>query len=57
MAAPTYYTADMVRELPEDGNRYEVVYGELLVTPAPRPWHEVVQGRLYVALVDYLRAR
>jgi len=56
MAAPTYYTADMVRAFPEDGNRYEVVYGELLVTPAPRPWHEVVQGRLYVALVDYLRA-
>ena len=29
MAAPLYYTADMVRALPEDGNRYEVVYGEL----------------------------
>ncbi len=37
MAAPIYYTADMVRALPEDGNRYEVVYGELVVTPAPRP--------------------
>jgi len=32
MAAPTYYTAEMVRRLPDDGNRYEVVYGELLVT-------------------------
>jgi len=30
----------MVRALPEDGNRYEVVYGELLVTPAPRLWHQ-----------------
>ena len=38
MAAPIYYTADMVRALPEDRNRYEVVYGELVVTPAPRPW-------------------
>ena len=27
MAAPAYYTADMVRALPDDGNRYEVVYG------------------------------
>jgi hypothetical protein len=27
MAAPTYYTADTVRALPDDGNRYEVVYG------------------------------
>lgn len=25
MAAPIYYTADMVRALPDDGNRYEVV--------------------------------
>ena len=55
MAAPIYYTADMVRAFPEDGNRYEVVYGELLVTPAPRPWHEIVQGRLSLALGDYLR--
>jgi hypothetical protein len=35
MVAPIYYTADMVRALPDDGNRYEAVYGELLVTPAP----------------------
>ena len=32
MAAPTYYTADMVRAMPDDGNRYETVHGELLVT-------------------------
>jgi Uma2 family endonuclease len=55
MAAPIYYTAEMVRAFPEDGNRYEVVHGELLVTPAPRPWHEVVWGRLFIALNDYLR--
>jgi len=35
MPAICYYTADMVRELPDDGNRYETVHGELLVTPAP----------------------
>jgi hypothetical protein len=50
MVAPIYYTAEMVRALPEDGNRYEVVHGELLVTPARRPWHEVIVGRLYGAL-------
>ena len=54
MAAPIYYTADMARALPDDGNRYEVVYGELLVTPAPRPWHEIVQRRLMYALETYL---
>jgi Uma2 family endonuclease len=51
---PVYWTADMVRRLPEDGNRYEVVYGELLVTPAPRLWHQQLVGRLYVALATYL---
>jgi Uma2 family endonuclease len=54
MAAPTYWTAEMVRALPEDGNRYEVVHGELLVTPAPRMWHQAVIGRLFVALSSYL---
>ena len=56
MAAPVYWTAEMVRALPDDGNKYECVYGELLVTPAPRPWHEVVLGRMHLALVEYLRA-
>jgi Uma2 family endonuclease len=55
MAAPRYYTADMVRALPDDGNRYEVVYGELLVTPAPRPWHQVLVKRLTVGIDLYLR--
>lgn len=54
MAVPIYYTADMVRALPDDGNRYEVVRGELLVTPAPRLWHQEVAGRLYRALSSYL---
>lgn len=55
MAAPAYYTAEMVRALPEDGNRYEAVFGELLVTPAPRVWHQVIVGRLLEVLSAYLR--
>ncbi|HEX6614825.1 MAG TPA: Uma2 family endonuclease [Gemmatimonadales bacterium] len=55
MAAPIYYTADMVRAMPDDGNRYEVVYGELLVTPAPRLWHQALVKRLSFELEDYLR--
>jgi hypothetical protein len=54
MAAPVYYTADMVRALPEDGNRYEAVFGELLVTPSPRVWHQVIVGRLLEVLTAYL---
>ena len=52
---PVFYTADMVRALPDDGNRYETVRGELLVTPAPRIWHEAIVLRLTVALEAYLR--
>jgi Uma2 family endonuclease len=56
MAAPVYYTADMVRALPDDGNRYETVHGELLVTPSPRPWHQVVLERIRGPLWNYLEA-
>ncbi|MGH7580600.1 MAG: Uma2 family endonuclease [Gemmatimonadales bacterium] len=54
MAVPIYYTADMVRAMPDDGNRYEVVYGELLVTPAPRLWHQRLVLRVAAALEGYL---
>ena len=50
MVAPVNYTADMVRALPDDGKRYEAVYGELLVTPAPRAWHQEVLQRLTYVL-------
>ncbi len=49
-----YFTVDILDQLPDDGNRYEVVHGELLVTPAPRAWHEVVVARLIHALSAYL---
>ena len=55
MSAPVYYTADMVRALPDDGNRYETVHGELLVTPAPRALHQRVLQWLYVEIALFLR--
>jgi len=54
MVAPLYYSAEMVRALPEDGKRYETVHGELLVTPAPRAWHQVVAKRAGNLLDRYL---
>jgi Uma2 family endonuclease len=56
MAGSIYYTADMIRAMPDDGKRYEVVYGELLVTPAPRPWHQRLVHRLSLALGNYLQS-
>ncbi len=47
------WTPDEVRALPDDGHRYEVVRGELLVTPAPSFLHQEAVGRLYRLLSDY----
>lgn len=35
------WTAETVRALPDDGYRYELISGELVVTPAPRAVHQV----------------
>ena len=48
------YTVEEVYRLPADGNRYEVVDGELLVTPSPRTRHQAVIARLFAALHGYL---
>ncbi len=54
MAATTFYTADMVRALPDDGKRYETVHGELLVTPAPPLIHQRIVRRLTITLDRYV---
>lgn len=54
---PPYFTARMVRALPDDGLRYETVHGELLVTRAPTPPFLRVAGRLALALTRYLVRR
>ncbi len=40
--------------LPEDGNRYELIEGELFVSTAPGLPHQRVLGRLYSSLDGYL---
>ncbi len=50
------YTVQEVLEFPDDGNRYEVVQGELLVSPAPRNRHQLLMGRLLFDLYQYLEA-
>jgi Uma2 family endonuclease len=53
----TRWTAEMVRALPDDGNRYEVVDGELLVTPSPTKPHQRAVSLLLLALDPYARAQ
>jgi Uma2 family endonuclease len=56
MSHPTPYTwtyAEYAR-FPDDGNRYEVIDGEVLVTPAPSPKHQHILGSLYRLMCEYV---
>jgi Uma2 family endonuclease len=41
--------------LPEDG-RYEVIDGELFLTPAPTPFHQLVKSRIERLLQDHVES-
>jgi len=49
------WTVDMLDALPEDGNRYEIIDGELFMTPSPMYPHQAVLAALLVRLRAYLR--
>lgn len=55
-AAIKSWTLQELHSLPDDGNKYELLEGELLVTPAPAPMHELVLARLTHLLVPYVEA-
>jgi Uma2 family endonuclease len=50
---PGSWRFDQLDGLPDDGRRYEVVDGLLVVSPPPSPWHQVVGA----ALLQQLTAR
>lgn len=56
MAPTTRYTwtYDEYARLPDDGNRYEVIDGEVLVTPAPSTTHQHILLNLAIALRSYV---
>jgi Uma2 family endonuclease len=56
IAVPRYTIADL-DAFPDDGNRYELLDGVLLVSPAPLPAHELVVQRLHYELVSCLGKR
>ncbi len=59
MAMPrvdTDWTVERLDQLPDDGNRYEVIDGELFVTPAPNRFHQRAMFRLAFLLGPYTEA-
>ena len=54
-AVSTSWTAEMIRALPDDGNRYEVIDGELFVTPSPVLRHQQAVACMFSRLVPYVR--
>jgi Uma2 family endonuclease len=54
-AQETRWTAEMARALPDDGNRYEVLDGELFVSPAPSASHQRAVAHLWEILARYCR--
>jgi Uma2 family endonuclease len=48
-------TVDDLEAMPEDGNRYEVIEGELFVSCAPGLTHQLVIGNILFTMQTYLK--
>ncbi len=51
------WTVADLEQLPADGNRYEILHGELLVTPLPAVWHQRIAARLTRMIDQWCRER
>ncbi|MBV9142244.1 MAG: Uma2 family endonuclease [Pseudonocardiales bacterium] len=52
VTASTPFTVHDLEGMPDDGRRYELIDGELLVSPAPGLRHQTISLRLYRVLDD-----
>src|SRR5687767_1990681 len=57
MSARVILTYDDYAALPDDGLRYELYGGELIMTPTPWPRHQLVIGNLHVLMAEHVRGR
>lgn len=50
------WTLEELHSLPDDGNKYELIHGELFVTPPPTDPHETIGAKLHRILDPYVAA-
>ena len=55
MAQREKYTYQDYLNLPDDGKRYEVINGELVMTPAPNIFHQTVTNNLEFAIRSFIK--
>jgi Uma2 family endonuclease len=48
------FTYDDLADTPDDGNRYEIINGELLVSPSPSAKHQRVLNRLNIRMSAFV---
>jgi Uma2 family endonuclease len=48
-------TYDDYRQLPDDGKQYQIIGGELYMTPAPSPYHQEISLNLAIILRNYVK--
>jgi Uma2 family endonuclease len=53
IVAPKLSYEDL-RRMPDDGKRYELIDGEVFMTPAPRTRHQLTVGNIYLALRSFV---
>ena len=54
---PGAWTYQDYQDLPDDGYRYEIICGELYMSPAPNTGHQLTSGELEYALQSFVRQR
>jgi len=57
MATSTHISFEEYTQLPEDGPRYELDEGELLMVPSPAPRHNLIRQRIAGELIKYVQSR
>jgi len=56
MSVKTKATIQDYRELPE-GSPYQLIEGELVMSPAPKPMHQIVSGNLFKILSKFTEGK